>query len=261
MMKSQIQSKETEKLFNFKLGENFVDYKDIIDVLREKKMVRMIVKDLMVSLALEGIEIDPKIEDEIISKFRKDNKLEKDEEYGKFLENQLLSDSLFRKILIKPQRVVKFREEKWGPRANSLYLKYKDKFDLIIYKRLEANDIDAMKEMYYRIKENEETWDGIAKQLFPNATNPTCTIGPVELASVEETLVLAMKELGKGRLSEPFKVLNKEGGDRGIMVELVDIIPCKFNNEVRERILRQEFEKWIEEETTKLMSKVEFSNG
>ena len=69
-------------------------------------------------------------------------------------------------ILSRPEKVVRYRNERWGEQINTLYLQNKEKYNLVTYNLLEANDIDVMYEVYFRIKDKEETWSDIAKK-FP----------------------------------------------------------------------------------------------
>ena len=65
---------------------------------------------------------------------------------------------------MKKLKIEKFKEERWGNRFNSLYLKNKDKFDQYTYKFLGLENGNAMKEVYFRLKDGEETWETMAEQ-------------------------------------------------------------------------------------------------
>ena len=59
-----------------------------------------------------------------------------DSEYLAFLESRTLNDKLMREIVSRPKKVILYREERWGPRVNSLYLKNKTQYDKITYRML-----------------------------------------------------------------------------------------------------------------------------
>ena len=71
-----------------------------------------------------------------------------------------IDESLLIKILSRPLQVVQYREERWGPFAQSLYLQHKERFDMVTYQRLESSNADVMQEIYFRLKDGEESWDG-----------------------------------------------------------------------------------------------------
>ena len=54
------------------------------------------------------------------------------------------------------------------------YLKHKEQFDLVTYWRLESSNQDLMQEIYFRLKDKEESWDSLARQ-FPGA-GPKATV-------------------------------------------------------------------------------------
>ena len=156
-------------------------------------------------------------------------------------------------VLTRPERVVRYREERWGPRAQSLYLKHKDRYDLVTYRSLECADSDLMQEVYFRLKDNEESWQSLARQLQPNNPDADGSHGPIPVSSMNSTLLESLRTAGVGVVTRPIKQ-----GEEFIVAQLESFQPSHFDDELRGAILRQEFESWLEEECTKILNKISF---
>ena len=83
---------------------------------------------------------------------------------SEFLTNNFLDEALFRQILSRPSKILEFRDERWGTRINSIYLKHKNRYDLVTYKCLQHNNYDVMQEAFFRLKDHEESWERMFNQ-------------------------------------------------------------------------------------------------
>ena len=103
------------------------------------------------------------------------------------------------------------------------YLQHKEKFDLVSYYRLGSSNPDVMQEIYFRLKDGEESWDGLARQ-FPGATADTTALqGPTPVAEIEATIVEALRQSEKGRIIRPLQV-----GSEMVVVALEEFQPSLF---------------------------------
>jgi len=146
-----------------------------------------------------------------------------------------------------------YREERWGPFTQSLYLQHKDQFDLVSYYRLESSNADVMQEIYFRLKDGEESWDGLARQ-FPGApADATALQGPISVAEVEAPILEVLRESETGRVLRPLRV-----GSQTVVTALEKFQPSTFGDEVRTALLRQAFDEWMTQECSKMLNKIRF---
>lgn len=227
----------------------------IIDGLRRCGNIRPVIREIILEKELGQIVLEESLSEKIYNEFRKDNGLESEEKYIEYLNSTLLSDVLVKQLATRPERVIRYREERWGPRAQSLYLKNKEKYDSIVYYRLECGDSDIMQEVYFRIKDREETWEELAKQFYPNDPAKSARIGPVPTSSVEGQLITIMKDEGRGRVTSPVRINNQF-----VVTQLVEFEVANFDENLRELILRDECDKWLEEACNKTLSKITFES-
>ena len=161
---------------------------------------------------------------------------------------------LLQEIIERPVKVVKYREERWGPRAESIYLKNKESFEFFTYRRLQAVNASVMQEVYFRIKDEEESWTDLAKQ-FPG-TDFDARQNLIPVSNIEPPLVDALRRAGIGKVIRPMRF----SGGLVVVAELEAIKTSSFNEETRNQILIQEFENWISDEVKKLTAKLKFES-
>lgn len=228
-----------------------VPISEVLEVLCLTKQIPALIRELALNHALADVHLPQEREDELLSKFRRAQQLDSEESFLDFLQKNHLNETWLRRSLSRPERVVRFREERWGPRANSLYLKHKDRYDLITYRRLQSNNADVMQEVYFRLKDREETWESLARQ-FPGAKPAAnAQVGPIPVNKVEPVLLDMLRKTGPGIIIRPLRI-----GNNTVVAELEQLEASRFDNELRTQILRDEFETWLEEEYAKMLNQL-----
>ena len=225
----------------------------VVNVLRRQNQIGSVVQELVLDQALNEVKLSAGEEAGLVDEFRKQQKLESEEAFVAFLQTRQLDANLLLQMVSRPHKIVRYREERWGPRANSLYLQHKERYDLIVYRRLQCADADVMQEVYFRLKDREESWESLAQQFNRGNTSATGRIGPVPVGTLEEAVLSALRQQGPGRVCRPINL-----GKQVAVVELETFQPSAFNDELRTRILREEFEQWLQQECSKMLSKLTY---
>lgn len=225
----------------------------LLGLLRRQGQIASLVRELVLDQALATVELSPEVEEQHLQAFRSERQLDSEEAFVGFLQASSLDEQLLRQMVTRPERVVRYREERWGPRANSLYLKHKERYDLVTYRRLQCGNADVMQEVFFRLKDREESWQSLAQQFAGGDPHATGRVGPVPVGSLEEPVLSALKQHGPGRVCRPISL-----GDQVVVAELEAFQPSEFNEELRTRILREEFETWLQEECSKMLNKVTY---
>lgn len=228
-----------------------ISSREIIDILSLNNNLGMIIREAFINNTLEYIKLDKSIEIELLDNFKKAKAINSQKDFETYLQTIHVSEKTFIECLTRPERLIRFREERWGPRANSLYLKNKDQYDKITYQRLSSQNQDAMQEVYFRLKDKEDTWENMARQ-FPGGTpESTAVIGPISVANVEKELVDKLREGGQNKVLKPIQI-----GESFIVSELILFEASKFDDNLRKAILNSELEAWLNEECIRLLKKV-----
>ena len=75
----------------------------------------------------------------------------------------------------------------------------------------------------------------------------------IPISQVEPEIVDVLRKVEPRRVARPIQLSNKV-----TVVSLIEFKSSKFDNEIRTKLLRQEFEDWLEQECNKMMNKVRF---
>ncbi len=232
---------------------NTVEEQEIFDTLFRRSEMTNLIKEIFIDRELIKIELKDERNFEILSEFKKSRRIENEEQYVSFLQDNYLDEASLLRIITRPEKIVKLREEKWGPRAKSIYITNKENFDRVSYKRLQCGNKNVMQEVYFRIKEKEDNWESMAKIFHPGNPSADAKVGPVSVNNIENELLEAMRKEGEGNVIKPKMI-----GGQFVIAELERFEGTMFNDTIREQILQQELESWINRETTKLKNKITF---
>ena len=235
------------------LDDQPVSTTEVIEVLRRERKLPELVKNLVLERTLSQVSLTPEREAELVKEFRQQRNLESDEAFADFLQMNYITELLLKQTLSRPLRIVQYREERWGPRANSLYLKHKDRYDRINYRRLQSSNADVMQEVFFRLKDQEDSWETMARQ-FPGApANADARQKEIPASQIEEPLLAALRKAGPGVVIRPLHV----NDNTVVVAQLESIEASRFDDQLRALILRQEFEGWLQAECSRMFSKLQ----
>ena len=227
---------------------------DVVDLIRRQGAVPRLVQEWVIDRTLADTNLESEFQEQLLRDYRNENDLSSDEAYQAHLQQRHIDETMLLQMLCRPHQVVRYREERWGPFAQSLYLQHKERFDTVTYDRLQAADPDVMQEIYFRLKDGEESWDGLARQ-FPGAgPEATARRGPVPVAEVEAPVLEVLRQSEPGRVSRPLQL-----GDQVIVVGLHQFQPSTFDDSLRTVLLRQAFEDWLSQECSRMQHKIRFA--
>lgn len=231
-----------------------VSSEEVMGLLRRQGAVPRLIQEWVLDRTLAETPLETEFQEQLLSDYRNSNDLTSDEAYQAHLQQRHIDEAMLLKMLSRPHQVVRYREERWGPFAQSLYLQHKERFDTVTYDRLQASDPDVMQEIYFRLKDGEESWDGLARQ-FPGAgPDASARRGPVPVAEVEAPVLEVLRQSEPGRVARPLQL-----GDQVIVVALDKFQPSTFDDALRTVLLRQAFEDWLTQECSRMQHKIRFA--
>ena len=233
------------------IGERGYSGQEIVNAVRENGYIKKVVSDLLLKEALKSIDVSNDESEEQIAMFAKQQGVDIND-MDSFLSEKGIDYSIAREIAERPLKVVKFREERWGSRVDSLYLDRKEDYDLVTFKALQAHDQDVMQEVYFRLKDGEETWEEMARQIG-GGVQTEYKYGPTPVSKVNDELVKLLRSRGNGRVCRPVKIR-----EIYVVAELEEFVPSKLDDELKTRVLQKEMESWLERECDRAMATLRF---
>jgi len=110
-----------------------------------------------------------------------------------------------------------------------------------------------MQEVYFRLKDKEESWESLARQFSPGDPSANARVGPIEVRQIEPELLEALRAFGVGTVIRPLTIESQV-----VVAELEVFQASHYNEELKAQILREEFDHWIQEECRTMMNKVNY---
>jgi hypothetical protein len=158
-----------------------------------------------------------------------------------------LSQIQFEEMTTRSLRIEKFKQATWGHKLESHFLQRKQEFDRVIYLLLRTKDQDLAQELFFRISEGEQPFTEVAQQYSEGTEAETGgLIGPVELGTLNAKLatLLHTSQIGQVR---PFGL-----GEWSMIVRLEKRIPAQLDEQMRDRLLQEKFDVWLQEQVQQL---------
>ena len=237
------------------LDEKPITAEACLNALRRNGQIKFLIRELLIEEALETITLNKERATELVEEFKRRKGLSDRNKYEEFLKQNLISEELHIEHILRPSMLAELREERWGPRANSLYLKHKERYDLVKYRLLRSKDENMMQEAYFRLKEGEQSWENLYQELKTGGVEEPLTVGPVQVSKIDPVLLKLLRDTGIGRLTKPTRLK-----DQIIIGELIENKSSVLDDSIREKLLSDECRNWLDQECSKALEKLRYVN-
>jgi parvulin-like peptidyl-prolyl isomerase len=177
-------------LFRFELAEPF---------LRQIKEREIVFKQTELS--------DPKsVQQLAIESYCREHKLQNDEEITRWRLNHAMSSDDLISEAIHCYRRKELRQKLVSMSGETLYLRYKDKLDRVIYSLLRVADQGLCQELYYAIEAGEISFQEASSRFSAGPESKTQgIIGPVDLTTPHPEVAARLRAGSPGILIGPFQ--------------------------------------------------------
>jgi parvulin-like peptidyl-prolyl isomerase len=164
-----------------------------------------------------------------------------------FLRAQAISeaDAIWQAEL--PLRIQRHCQQHFLHRAEQRFLARKNQLDQVIYSLLRVEDSALARELYLRISEGEADFAELAAQYAKGPEQATRgVVGPVPLTQAHPKLAEQLRTSRPGQLLPPFAIENW-----WLVVRLETLRAASFDQDMQQRMARELFDVWVEEEVTR----------
>jgi hypothetical protein len=145
-------------------------------------------------------------------------------------------------IALRQLKIEQFKQATWGHQVEPYFLKRKAQLDQVIYSLFRTQDLGIAQEFYFRIREGEQSFADLAAQSQGPESQTGGLCGPVDLGALPTLMTGFLAIAEPGQLSAPIRF-----GEWFILMRLEKRIPAQLNETMRQRLLNELFESWIEE--------------
>ncbi len=227
------------------IGNRTISGEEIIPRLASYQMLPQLLRESIIDEALAPITCT---EEELTSarqQFYEQNQLLDDTDRQVWLKHHSMSQEFLETVFIpRLLKIEKFKHQKWIHQLESYFLKRKRALDRAIYSLIRIQDEGMAKELYFRIHENEQSFAEVAREYSqgPEA-QVDGIIGPIELGNMHPELAHLLAISQPGQLWHPVPI-----EEWLLIVRLEKLIPAQLDVSMRQRLLRELFEAWVQEQ-------------
>jgi parvulin-like peptidyl-prolyl isomerase len=145
-------------------------------------------------------------------------------------------------ILDHQAKLQQFKQENWGNKVGSYYLTRKVQLDRVICSIIQVADGTVAQELYFRICSEPKIFSKLALNYSQGAESfDGGKVGPIPISRLHPTISTQLLLLKQGEISPLFTIDNFY-----IFVRLEQIVPAQFDDELRQILLDELFEQWLQ---------------
>ena len=222
-------------------------------LLRRYNLLKPLVEQMITSEAIAGVSVPEAALETAKLELLDQRGFETMDEWSEMLTDRGRTDA---EVIDRLERVIRRQEymrDRFAPKAEARFLERKNELDQVVYSLLRLADSFLARELYLQIESEESNFADLAKRYAEGPErNTNGIVGPVSLTQAHPLLVEKLRVAQPGVLLEPFRV-----ADWWLVVRLERYSPATFTPEVSDRMCREMFDAWIEEETATTLSRLE----
>ena len=149
-----------------------------------------------------------------------------------------------------PLRVAHHCREHFLHRAEQRFLARKHQLDQVVYSLLRVESGALAQELYLRIAEGEADFAELAAQYAKGPEQTTRgVVGPAPILQAHPALAERLRTSRPGQLSPPLQI-----EQWWLVVRLEVMRPATFDDAMQERMGRELFEEWVEEQVSEMVT-------
>ncbi|HAX76946.1 MAG TPA: peptidylprolyl isomerase [Cyanobacteria bacterium UBA11372] len=220
----------------------------IISLLANYQMLPQFLREVIVDQAISSFTCTP---DETISacqEFYEKYQITSESERQELLELYKMTPEELEGLATRGIRIEKFKRATWERKLYSYFLNRKSLLDKAIYSLIQTKDVGIANELYFRIKEGEQSFSEVAREFSQELGAETGSLlGPIELGKISSRLAKMLYVSRTGQLWPPTRV-----GEWVVIVRLEKLIPAQLDEAMSQQLLNELFERWLQEQLAEL---------
>ena len=221
-------------------------------LLHKNNLLRSLIESELTSNILKSVKLDKDLENEIVKKFRTNIGINDENSYQSWLEKSKMKNNDFINLALTDIRLKTYSKENFDHQVETRFLERKQKLDSVVYSLIRIKNIHKIKEIYLRLIEKEESFRDLATKFSEGAENKTGgIIGPVILEKTHPVLANHLSRIKPGEVPLPIEI-----DGTYIIVRLESLYRAKLDDFMREKMLEELFNNWIQNKSIELNEKI-----
>jgi parvulin-like peptidyl-prolyl isomerase len=217
---------------------------ELIPLLKRYQMLPGMLRELAIDRAITEVECSTNEQMSAFKQFYDRYQLTDEDRLEHWLKSSGLERPYISEIAIRNFKINKFKQQTWGSKVGSYFLKRKAQLDRAIYSLIRTSDIEIAQEIYFRSIEGEQKFEEIARQYSQGAESKTGgLIGPVELSTPHPVIAQLIMTQPIGQVCRPVQL-----EQWFVIIRPEQIIPAQLDEPMRQRLIDELFETWLQEQ-------------
>ncbi len=228
------------------IGNFQVPPAELVPLLKRYQLLPEMLRELAIDRAITEVECSTDEQMTALKQFYDRHQLIDEDRLEQWLKAYGVERPYLSEIAIRNFKIDKFKQQIWGSKVGSYFLKRKAQLDRAIYSLIRTSDIGIAQEIYFRSIEGEQTFEEIARQYSQGAESKTGgLIGPVELGTPHPAIAQLIMTQPIGQVCRPVQL-----EQWFVIVRPEQIIPAQLDDAMRQRLIDELFQTWLQEQLT-----------
>jgi parvulin-like peptidyl-prolyl isomerase len=222
-------------------GENAISLPVVLSLLRRYQLIPHLRRGIAIDQAIAPFSCTEAERKTAITQFREQYQLTSSVFLNNWLQKQQLTVEEMEELAIRPVLIEKFKMATWKNKLESYFLKRKADLDQVVYSLIRTQDGVLAQELYFRIREGEQSFAQLAPQYSQGAEVHTGgLLGPVPLSQPHPAIRNLLSVSQPGQLWPPCIVSHWF-----VIVRLEKVLPAQFDASMQQYLLNELFETWL----------------
>jgi parvulin-like peptidyl-prolyl isomerase len=217
---------------------------ELLSLMSQYQMLPQFLKEQSIDRATQSISLTLEEEAFALEQFLAQQKVKDEAQRQAWLNYHRMSEAQLSAQAIRKFKLEKFKHMTWDACVEADFLKYKFNLDRFICSILRTKDAELAQELYFRLKEGEQTFADLAPQYSEGAEAQTSgLVGPIAGSTLHPKLLQVLSNSQPGQLCPPQRL-----EEWFIIVRLEQYLPAQLDETIRQQILERRFQEWLEQQ-------------
>ena len=219
-------------------------------ILEKNGLLKPLIKTLLIKSILSKVFIDEELKKSTLESFKVHHGLNKNNEieYNNWLREHSIESYELEDLALSKVRLKNYCQEHFAHKVNARFLENKNHLDIVVYSLIRVKDFYKAREIYWRLSSGEEEFGSLSAQFSEgDERKRRGVVGPAPVDCAHPKLIAALMSDKKGEIQPPMEVAGMH-----VIVRLESYDSAKLDSLTREKLEKELFHQWIDEESTEL---------
>lgn len=231
-----------------KIGDRIITSDEIVTLLAGYQLLPQFLREVITDQAIADITCSTEEQSACLQQFYQKYNLANLPAQESWMARNYITPDQLTAIATRKLRIDKYKRATWGNKLESYFMSRKSKMDRAIYSLIRTQDLGIAQELYFRIREEEESFADMAREYSQGPEAQTGgLVGPVELGSLHPQLSRILSISQPGQVWAPVKM-----GQWAVIVRLEKLNAAQLDEQTQQVLLEELFKTWLDETVEKL---------